>query len=858
MVLLVCSSSIAGIGHVRGEVFGTNLVVSPNSAAEPDVAIGNGGNLYIVWADMYGGPNEDLVGVYCAKSTDNGTSFGSAVLVGDSGKSVDDAAVATYGENNVYVVWLGEDGMIYYARSINGGDSFEAKVQVSDADGCDGDPDIAVDSNGVIYVVWDGGDYIYIDKSTDGTAFGTDVIVDNDDSPMTSCPSIAIGADNSIHVVGNNEHVYYAKSTDGGATFTSHVQVDDSDYEAYDPSIGVGADGKIFVAWEDLRNLTYYGHIYAAVSSDGGATFGAGVRVDDDTTAMEKRHPSLAVHPCGKVFVAWSDGRTDPPDIYFANSTDSGVSFNTNIKVNDQPAAADCSDKYPSLAVGDDTEVYITWRDERNGTNVSFSQADDATWPNAVTDLAISNLTDNSISLTWTAPGDNFALGTATTYDIRYSTSEIDDTNWDSATQVTTPPTPQAGGAVETFTVSGLNNDTTYYFALKTADEVPNWSPLSNVVTTLRNQAPNAPTLTAPANDTWITTGLPTFTWIFSDPDTGDAQGGYLWQGDNNSNFSSPEYENETTSNISSYTPTTAISDGIWHWRVKTKDDKGEWGDYSEYRVIKIDTMAPTGSIVINAGNAKTNSTTVALTLSATDATSGVSQMCFSNNGTSYTAWEAYATSKTWNLVTDDGTKIVYVKYKDNAGNVEEYNVTITLDTTTTTKITENTTGAVVTAQHTGTGTVIATSVSSPGSAPSGKETIGKFVNITAPTTLPINWVNITIPYTANDLPSGVDESSLKMYYWTGTEWVVCSNTGVDTVNKVIWANRTTNVTEPTVFAPMATATPSNWGLYGGIAVGAIIIIVVAAIVVTKKKKGKGEIPESDEAISMEERDEPE
>jgi hypothetical protein len=35
-------------------------------------------------------------------------------------------------------------------------------------------------------------------------------------------------------------------------------------------------------------------------------------------------------------------------------------------------------------------------------------------------------------------------------------------------------------GSAETFTVTGLFPDTTYYFALKAADEVPNWSGISN------------------------------------------------------------------------------------------------------------------------------------------------------------------------------------------------------------------------------------------------------------------------------------------------------------------------------------------------------------------------------------------
>jgi hypothetical protein len=98
----------------------------------------------------------------------------------------------------------------------------------------------------------------------------------------------------------------------------------------------------------------------------------------------------------------------------------------------------------------------------------------------------------NSITLTWTAPGDDGSSGIAAQYDIRYLTEPIDETNWDAAIQVEDEPAPQAAGSTETFAVTGLLPNTTYYFAIKTADEVPNWSGLSNVAsaTTLDSVSP--------------------------------------------------------------------------------------------------------------------------------------------------------------------------------------------------------------------------------------------------------------------------------------------------------------------------------------------------------------------------------
>jgi subtilisin family serine protease len=102
--------------------------------------------------------------------------------------------------------------------------------------------------------------------------------------------------------------------------------------------------------------------------------------------------------------------------------------------------------------------------------------------PAAVTDLAVGTRSTSSVSLSWTAPGDDGNSGTASQYDIRYSTSPITEGNWDLATQVDSEPIPQLAGATESFSATGLSSETSYYFAIKARDEVSNWSPISNLL----------------------------------------------------------------------------------------------------------------------------------------------------------------------------------------------------------------------------------------------------------------------------------------------------------------------------------------------------------------------------------------
>lgn len=97
----------------------------------------------------------------------------------------------------------------------------------------------------------------------------------------------------------------------------------------------------------------------------------------------------------------------------------------------------------------------------------------------------------NSVPLTWTAVGDDSVTGTATQYDLRYSTSLITAANFASATAVIGEPAPGVAGASQSHTVTGLQAATTYWFAIKTADDAGNWSLVSNVVSRTTGAAPD-------------------------------------------------------------------------------------------------------------------------------------------------------------------------------------------------------------------------------------------------------------------------------------------------------------------------------------------------------------------------------
>src|SRR5207244_6660155 len=106
--------------------------------------------------------------------------------------------------------------------------------------------------------------------------------------------------------------------------------------------LALDAANNIYIAWTDTRSGT--NDIYFSKSINGGTSFSANVRVNDVTTNSQSE-PSLAVDPVNPhlVHVVWTDTRTPimGPDIYYANSTNGGLSFNPIMRMNDDVDGAE-------------------------------------------------------------------------------------------------------------------------------------------------------------------------------------------------------------------------------------------------------------------------------------------------------------------------------------------------------------------------------------------------------------------------------------------------------------------------------------------------------------------------------------
>ncbi len=124
--------------------------------------------------------------------------------------------------------------------------------------------------------------------------------------------------------------------------------------------------------------------------------------------------------------------------------------------------------------------------------NFSTVTAEDSIAPFAVTDLVSQAEDDGSVTLTWTAPGNDENEGDITDgqYRIKWTTITID--NWDTGVwddydnrYEILIDTDTAAGSDEVMTIPGLNGGVDYYYRIWTQDNkaAGNWSNISNGAT---------------------------------------------------------------------------------------------------------------------------------------------------------------------------------------------------------------------------------------------------------------------------------------------------------------------------------------------------------------------------------------
>lgn len=139
------------------------------------------------------------------------------------------------------------------------------------------------------------------------------------------------------------------------------------------PRLATGPGDVIFIVWEDGRNGDVSNRdIYFARSSDRGVTWSEPVRVNQDPPTANQTFPIILYDaPRDRLYVFWQDNRRGNYDIWMAYSTDNGATWREppSMPVNDFDVDPNADQVRPTAVVNEAGNIYIAWQDRRNGND---------------------------------------------------------------------------------------------------------------------------------------------------------------------------------------------------------------------------------------------------------------------------------------------------------------------------------------------------------------------------------------------------------------------------------------------------------------------------------------------------------
>lgn len=360
----------------EGSSFGKEVDLGNVNSGAPDnmKIVASQGQIYATWQSFL----DNKSSIAFAKSNDNGTTFVPAIQISDDSKDSAFPQIAVSG-NHVYVVWLerttGDITNVVFTKSDDGGTTFGTQIPItSHAGGNTGIPKIVTDGNHV-YLMWEDNGAknfdVFLTSSNDsGNTFNSIPINISNNTGDSGAPQMIVNGNNIYAIwmddTPGNFDILFSKSTDGGSTFTKPVNVSGNMQDSGYPQFAV-VGNNVYATWTNAITEKNYDVLFAK-STDGGQTFGTPVNVSN--TPGASGWPQISTDN-GNVYVSWVDNTPGNYDIYIAKSADDGNSFESPVNVNNGTYGS----WYGTMASSPNA-VYLAWQQANNGSNgIMFSKS---------------------------------------------------------------------------------------------------------------------------------------------------------------------------------------------------------------------------------------------------------------------------------------------------------------------------------------------------------------------------------------------------------------------------------------------------------------------------------------------------
>jgi len=207
-------------------------------------------------------------------------------------------------------------------------------------------------------------------QSVDAVVSFASAINLSNDNVLSSGPQIALSGDNDVYVIWLNDtpaidDVFFTKNTSSDLdAFETPINLSNTITGSAKEQQIVASGNNVYVVWRN--DTATVDDIFFKRSIDKGVSFSAGINLS--TIGITAQAPQIATSG-NNVYVVFKDGL----DIFFANSTDNGVTFDPdgpfNLSIGTTTPAT-----LPQI-VASGNNVYIVWRDGTNALDDIFFRA---------------------------------------------------------------------------------------------------------------------------------------------------------------------------------------------------------------------------------------------------------------------------------------------------------------------------------------------------------------------------------------------------------------------------------------------------------------------------------------------------
>jgi hypothetical protein len=381
----------------NGTTFGStqNLSHNPGNSTAAQMAAYQD-NVYVAWEDGSTGNGD----IYFKKSTDSGISFGTMENLSNN-TSISDSFDMAISGSDVYVVWSDNstgNGDIYLRKSIDNGTTFGIKENLSNDNGRSYGAQIVISGNN-IYAVWNDGSTgngdVYFKRSVDnGTTFGS--IQNLSDNPGNSTAAQMAAYQDNVYVAwedastGNGD-IYFKASLDNGTKFGGQKSLARNNGSSTNPQLAVSPNNIIYGMWQDdtqydrSKNTTSDTRavdVLYRVSLDSGRNFttrntiGGDIGDTADFAQIATANNENYSKKNNDAYVVWTDilkyRQPLSYELFYQTITNNGTTLSdpTNLSNSDGDSIT------PTIAVSDQNNVYVAWRDDTTGNgDIFFTRA---------------------------------------------------------------------------------------------------------------------------------------------------------------------------------------------------------------------------------------------------------------------------------------------------------------------------------------------------------------------------------------------------------------------------------------------------------------------------------------------------